>query len=204
VTMLAVAFFAVDAPDTRQADAALSAVLADLVPPTAEALEDGVGPADGKDGRYLIAYTDAVAIGSQSYGLVSELERRGFDVGVRPAFGVLATRHRVLEPEDATARVVLASGVFVDRWREVPGAVEVALVDRRTPAERGEFDRLRTQVIADLRAAGLDERVVDVDENLFGVGVDRRVPARTRERINLMAELGVPTAVFVAPPEADI
>ncbi|MGH9118525.1 MAG: hypothetical protein ACRD0A_11835 [Acidimicrobiales bacterium] len=204
VAMLAVTVFAVDAPETRQADAALSAVLADLVPPTAEALEAGVGPADGRDGRYVVAYTDAVAIGSQSYGLVSELERLGFDVGVRPAFGVLATRHRVLDPAEATARVVLATGVFVVRWREVPGAVEVALVDRRTPAEREEFDRLRTEVIAELGAAGLAERVVDVDENLFGVGVDPRVPATTRLKINRLAELGVPTAVFVAPPDADI
>jgi hypothetical protein len=204
VIAVSVVTFTVDAPETRQADAALSDILAELVTPTADALTEGVGAADGRDGRYLVSSHDAVAIGSQSYGLVNELERRGFDVAMHPAFDVIATSHRVIEPGDATARVALATGTYVDRWQAVAGAVEVASVDPRTPAERDEYDRLRTGVIDELEAAGLTELVPAVDENLFGVGTDSRVPPLTRLSVNRMAELGVPTAVFVAPADADI
>jgi hypothetical protein len=204
VIVVAVVRFTIAAPSTEQSDLALSLVLADLVPSTAEALEDGVGAADGKDGRYLVTWSDTVAIGSQGYGLLNELERRGFDVGVLAPFGVIATRHRVLDTGDATAKVVLATGTFVERWRDVPGVEEVATVDPRSPTERREFDRLRAKVIDDLRASGLDDLVPAVDENLFAVGTDSRVSPLTRLDVNDMFDLGVPTAVFVAPPDAEL
>jgi hypothetical protein len=193
--------FSVEAPDTEHADEELSLVLAELVSPTAAALEDGVGAADGKAGHYLVMFDDAVAIGSQGYGLLNELERRGFDVGMDPGFAVIVTRHRALDAVDATARVVLATGVNAERWSEVPDAVEVARTDPRSPAEREEFDELRSSVIEELRAAGLEELVPGVDTNLFGTSIDARAPTSAQQAMSRMAELGVPTAVFVVPPE---
>jgi hypothetical protein len=204
VIAVAVVRFTIEAPGTEQSDLALSLVLADVVPPTAEALDDGVGAADGPDGRYLVRWSDTVAIGSQGYGMLNELERRGFDVGVPAPFGVIATRHRVLETDDATAQVVLATGTFVERWRDVPGVEEVATVDPRSAAERREFERLRAEVIDDLRASGLDDLVAAVDENLFAVGTDSRVAPLTRLDVNDMFDLGVPTSVFIAPPDASL
>jgi hypothetical protein len=171
------------------------------VAPTAAALDDGVGAADGRTGRYLVMFDDAVAIGSQGYGLLNELERRGFDVGMDPGFAVIVTRHRVLDAVDATARVVLATGVNADRWSEVPGAVEVARTDPRSAAEREEFEELRSSVIDQLRGAGLEELVPGVDTNLFGTSIDDRVPAPAKQSLSRMADLGVATAVFVVPPE---
>ena len=51
-------------------------------PPTVRALESGPGrPAAGKNGHYLVTFTDTVNIGAPFYGLILELERQGFDVG---------------------------------------------------------------------------------------------------------------------------
>jgi hypothetical protein len=195
--------FVIDAPGTEPGDLELSRVLAEVVPGTARALEDGVGAADGPDGRYLVTWDDSLAFGAQGQGLVNDLERRGFDVGVSEVFGVILTRHRVLEPEDATARLVLAVGDPVERWRSVPEAVEAVSVDPRSPSELERFDDLRDRVIESLEREGLDALVPEVDGNLFRVGTDPRVPARTRLWVNEMAALGVPTAVFILPPDVE-
>jgi hypothetical protein len=202
VALLLTVRTSIDATDAEPSDAQLSVVLNDLVDPTVAGLERGEGAATGRDGRYLVSWSDALHIGSQAYGLMSELERAGFDAGLIPLFHVPATDHRVVPPDEATARVELVTGHFVEEWRARPGAVELAHVDARTPAEVERFDALRAQVLDELRAAGLDELVEVVDVNLFGAAVDPRVPDVTRRRMDEMLHLGLPTSVFVAPPDS--
>jgi hypothetical protein len=192
----------VDAADAGTPAPRLSAAVGEVIGPTVRALDERVGPATGLDGRYLVTWTDAAFIGSEGFALVNELERRGFDVGVLDAYRTPGTRSRVRSREDATAVVQLATGVHVERWEHVDGAVEVARFDPRSPAERVEHERLRTTVIEELRAARLDDLLVDVDENLFRAAIDERVPPPTRRHLRRMVALGVPVAVFVAPPEA--
>src|SRR3954467_1122076 len=85
------------------------------------------------------------------------------------------TTSRVIEPADATAIVHLATGSHIDEWRKVPGAVEVAYVDPRSPEQQAEFSRLRGEVIPMLHAAGLDDIVPHVDDNVFGAAIDDRL-----------------------------
>jgi hypothetical protein len=191
----------VDAVDTEPPEPHLSSTLGAVLPETMAALERGEGPATGRDGRYMVAFSDALYFGSQSYGLVSELERAGFDAGMTDVLHVPITDHRVIGPDDATALVVLATGHNIDRWRERPEAVEVAYVEPRDARERAEFTRLRTIVIDDLRADGLDDIVPLVDDNLFGASIDERVSDRAQRLMTRMLELGERTAVFVAPPD---
>ena len=61
-----------------------SEILRRVVGPTAEALDRGRVPGGGRAGRYLVTWTDPIAIGTQGFGLISELERRGFHVGAEP------------------------------------------------------------------------------------------------------------------------
>jgi hypothetical protein len=192
----------IDAVDAEQSDIQLSLVLDDLTDPTVEALERGEGVATGRDGRYLVDWQDALHIGSQGYGLMSELERAGFDTGLRPFWQVPATEHRTLEPEEATAQVVLVTGPALGEWRDRDDAVEVAHVDPRTPEDEVRFGELRAQVLTDLRAEGLDELLVDVDANLFGIAVHPEVPDVTRRLMDEMLHIGLPTSIFVAPPDA--
>ena len=199
VALLAVGRFTADAWDSPHADATVARDLAVVVDEAAAGLDAGEGLATGKDGRYLVTWSDAFHIGSQGYGLLSELERRGFDVGVGAGRRAPGTAHRVLEPPEATARIHLATGAFVARWRGVAQAVEVASVDPRTAAEREELDELRAEVTATLQALGLDELVPRLQDNLFGAAIDERVPDATQEQMGRMLEIGGPLAIFVVP-----
>ncbi len=191
--------FAFAAWNSPHADASVASELAAVIDQAAAGLDANAGEATGHDGRYLVSWTDAFHIGSQGYGLLNELERRGFEVGVDAKARVPAAAHRVLDPTRATARIHLATGVNVDRWRAVLGAVEIVTFDPRSAAGRAEQTRLRTQVIATLRRLGLSDLVTEVDDNLFGAAIDERVPRATQEQMGRMLELGAPLAIFVAP-----
>lgn len=191
VGLLAVGRFTVDAWNSPHADANVARDLAAVVDEAADGLD--------RDGRYLITWSDALHIGSQGFGLLNELERRGFEVGIEAGRRVPATAHRVLAPGNATARVHLATGAFVERWRSVDGAVEIAFVDPRDADDRAEQDRLRDEVTATLLDLGLDELVPQLDDNLFGAAIDERVPDATQEQMGRMLELGGPLAVFLVP-----
>ena len=191
---------AFDARSAEPSDMELSIVLDAVVDPTIDALEAGEGPATGYEGTYIVQWTDALHIGSQAYGLLNELDRAGFDAGLDPHFRVPATEHRVMEPGEATARVELVTGRYIEEWRARDDAVEVAAVDLRTPDDLERFDELRALVEEDLRAAGLQELIPRLDDNLFGVGVDPRVADVVRRRIDEMLHIGLPTSVFVTVP----
>lgn len=192
-TVLGAVVLTVDAADAERSEERLSATLGALVGPTRSALDED-------DGVYLVTWSDAAHFGSQGYGLVSELERAGFDVGALEPYRVPITDHRVVDPDDAAAMVTLANGPWIERWRRTPGAVEVAFVDPRSPAETEAFEQLRSGAINGLRDAGLDELVPLVDGNLFGASIDARLPPEVEDRLARMLDLGLPTAVFVSPP----
>lgn len=202
VGLLITARFSVDAWSSPHADAPVAAELAAVVDDAVAGLDAGVGGTDGRTDRYLLTWSDAFHIGSPAYGLLNELERRGFDVYVEPGRRVPATAHRAIEPAAATARIHLATGAHVERWRDVPGAVEIAQVDPRTPASRAEQTSLRRAVIERLRALGLDDLVGQVDDNLFGAAIDERVPAETQRQMGRMLDIGTPLSVFVVPVDA--
>lgn len=190
------------APDAVASDNQLSEVLHALVAPTVDALDAGVGEATGRDGRYLVAFDDALHIGSQAYGLVTELERAGFDVGMDPAFGVPITHHRTITPAQATARVELVTGIYLDEWRAIPGAVEVGPIDLRSPAELEELATLRAEVEPALEAEGLGELIPYLDTNLFRAAIDQRASEPLRVKMDRMLKIGMPTSVFITAPNA--
>lgn len=199
--LVLVGVLTVQAPDVEAPAPRLSAGLGAVLDDTEAAVREGVGAATGPDGRYAVSWTDGLYIGAQGYGVVSELERRGLDVGGMPWARVPLTEHRVIDAAEATAVLHFATGIFVDQWRARPEAVEVATADPRTPAEREEFEALRAQVITDLEATGLDDVVPLVDGNLFGASLDPRLDDGTHERMGRMLDLGIPISVFIAPPD---
>jgi hypothetical protein len=208
VLVLSTVVFVIDAADAPTPDDNLSETLGALLPPTMSAIEAGEGPATGTDGRYRVTWNDAFYFGSQGFGLVSELERRGLDAVADHTWRVPVTRHRALDdapPEgQATATVALATGIYVDQWRSVPGAVEVAFVEPRDDEELAEYERLREDVLAGLAEAGLDDLVEQVDSNLFGASIDERLPDDVEEAMARMLLLGQESAIFLAPPGAHL
>jgi hypothetical protein len=194
----AVSFAGADHPEER-----LSEAVGTLAAPTYAAVVDGVGAATGPDGVYLVRWSDAADIGSPGYGLLDELERRGLDVAADEIFHVQVTDHRVRPRSDATAQIHLATGGYVDAWRDVPDAVEVAEFDPRTDAQRAEYEDVRARVIERLQAEGLADLAPLVDTNLFGLSIDDRLSADDAADITRLLDLGRPMVVFIAPAPAE-
>jgi hypothetical protein len=201
VTTLAsvVTFADAEVPEER-----LSRAVGALAAPTYAAIADGLGAATGVDGEYQVRWSDAADIGSPGFGLLDELERRGLDVAADEFFRVPATEHRVRPRDLANAQVHLATGTYVDRWREVPFALEVATYDPRTAEQVARAEEVRSRVIARLRVEGLDDVAEQVDTNLFGASLDRRISAEDLADLAELLDLGQPMAVFIAPAEAEI
>src|SRR5581483_5828765 len=110
--VIAVVFSARSALDARGAEHSDATVVEELravVPGTVAALD--------RNGTYLVAWDDSAFFGSPGYGLLNELDRRGFHVGSFDGIKVIVTPHRVVDESAATARVQLATGIWVDRWR---------------------------------------------------------------------------------------
>jgi hypothetical protein len=200
VILVAAGSFVRDAARVDVPEPHLSEILGELVGPTARALDDGVGAADGKAGRYAVVWADAYYFGSQGYGLINELERRDFTAGAYPTYRVPVTQQRIIPEGQATAEVVLATGVNVVRWRAEPGVVEVADVEPRDAAELAEFTRLRGESIDALNAADLPDVAELIDTNLFLASTDARLPVGVEAKLTRMLALGEETAVFIAPP----
>ncbi len=182
----------------------LSRPLGAVVDPTVEALEASVAGAAGRDGTYTVVWNDAASFGSQGFGLVSELERRGFDAGTPGLWRVPITEQRVVDIEDADVVVLFATGAYLDQWRDQPLAIEVATVEPRSATQRREFDQLRTELLDGLAALPIDtvrrDALVEaVDFNLFSVQTDPAVPIELQRTVDRMLKLGQETAVFLIP-----
>jgi hypothetical protein len=201
-TAVSTLVFGLAARDTEITDTRESEQLGEVVPPTLAALERPGVLGGGKDGRYLVDFTiDPIAIGSQGFGLVNELERAGYDVGLPELHWAGGTRHRVREPSESTGILHLAVGGAIAELEARPELEEVARADSRTPAEQAESERLAPELEAELRAAGLDDLAADVDRLLFAVALDPRLPPDAHARALRLMELGLPIAVFLGPPE---
>jgi hypothetical protein len=195
-----VGMFTNDAAHAEQPAARQSLLLSQLAPATAEALDADVAGTGGRDGRYLVTWTDPVAIGATGFGLLLELERQGFDVGVLEPYGRGAVEHRVVDPDEATGQVDLVVGeAGIAAAAEQPGAVVVAEADIRTEADIERYERLRDEVVGQLEGVGAAELEPTLDTALMAVAIDPRVPEETRELIADMADIGAPAAVFVTP-----
>ncbi len=70
------------------------------------------------------------------------------------------------------------------------------------PPSAPSTHRLRSEVIADLKAANLRPLVPAVDFSIVFVGINEKVPQVDRAKLQRMLDLGLPVAVFVGPGAA--
>jgi hypothetical protein len=176
-----------------------NASLGAIVGPTAARL--AALEAEGERGPYFLTwFPDGWTIGAQGYGLLNELTRLGFDVKAHVVNRPGSTRYHVMDPSEATIEVHVATGRDIARWQADGRYEQVAYIDPRPPADRAEFEALRSRVITDLERDGFPDAQKLVDENLFTFGIDPSVPEASRDRMARMLEIGMPTAVFIGPP----
>jgi hypothetical protein len=190
---------ALDAVDAEPTQANYSAMLAEFTDAVTDAIDTARVPGGGPDGRYLITWTDGVNLGSTGFGLLSELERRGYDVGVISAHGPGARPHRVMDPDEATAEIHISFGPDIERWQAKPEAEQIVYVDQRTEEDLAAYERARSEAVEALRRAGRDELVEAVDTAPFQLYFDDRVPEDARGAIKQINDIGQPAAVFASP-----
>jgi hypothetical protein len=186
--------FAVDAAHVEVTEPQLSRSMDAIVPDTIAELDDR-----GRDGRYLITGNDPTYFAARTFALINELDRAGFDVRVSPAQQVTLTKHRTIEPGQATAEVHLAVGPDIDVWANEPGAEQIAFYDPADRDERAEFDRLQQEVIDELEESGQADRIPDFEANPDGLGLNKVFGGEIAEKVARMIEIGEPIAVFIGP-----
>jgi hypothetical protein len=119
------AMFSFDAVDAEPTQANYSQMVGEFTAATTEAIDDGSVEGGGPGSRYLLTWTDGVNLGSTGYGLLNELERRGYDAGVIGTHGPGARPHRVLPIREATAEVHISLGPDIELWDAKPDAERV-------------------------------------------------------------------------------
>ncbi len=198
VSTVAFTAAAVDAPPPSATE---SSILGGLLPGTVAALERGDGAAVGRDGRYLVTWTDAYYFGSQGYGLVSELERDGFDARAEEHRHVPITDHRVIDLAGRGRRDGLPRHRFVHRRGPGPARRRRGRV-RRTP-RRGRTGGVRSPARRCHRRARPRPGSTTSSRSSTATSSAPRSTsestAPTQRKMARMLELGQPAAVFVAP-----
>jgi hypothetical protein len=180
---------------------ASSTQLAALAPQAVAAIRERLGAATGAEGRYLVTWSEPLGLaGGEGIGLVNELERQGFHVGVSSKYRSMVTEHRVLDIKDATARIHVAQGGFIRDATRTKGAVRIAYSEQRTLEEREEFARLRAGLDKALRDLGRADVARAIDRDLPGAGTVPGLHPLFQFAIARMCEIGMPAAVFVMPP----
>ncbi len=152
----------------------------------------------------MVFWQESVFPGAHGFGLLGELERLGYQVGVDNTWRVPATPQRVLDPGEIDSEIHLVSGSYVDEWRARSGQgyVEVAGYDGRTDRQRERFDELAARVDARLIEIDREDLISIVDLNILAVSLEPELPDDVVDDLSEMLDLGQPLAVFIAPPGA--
>ena len=189
--LVSTAVFTWTAVGVTPPDMSYSRTIAALAPSTVEALD----PTQ----RYLVRWTDPIALGGPGFGMLLELERQGLDVGAPKYYSAAVEPHRVRAESDADSVITVVSGDDnIALARRIPGAREVAATDHRSPAERARYQSLQDRAREELVAQGLPEVANQISGTIWAGLIDPRVNQQTFETLSEMLSIGVGTAVFVS------
>ncbi len=197
-----VALFAATTTEAARAtipDQTLSNQMTHVIRPAIAAIEAGKVPGDTGHGKYLVTWYDPVNIGSAGYTLLDELDAHGISVALEPTFLGIVPGRQTVPRGQARGLIHLSVGdLDIGRWRSDPNATEVAYYDGRTAAQKAEFARLRRDARRLVSRAGGDPDVVD--KSLVGASLNTSLPLRATQDMSRMSEIGLPVAIFLAPP----
>jgi hypothetical protein len=155
--------------------------------------------------HYLIRWTDPPLSGVP-FGVLLDLEKHGFHVGVDAPSAAAALPHRVL-PEASANEVlwVVLGDTNIDLMRARADATELGYFDQRSPDEINTSDALRQHLIDRLIELDLPCLVPRIDGQyglasffLGLLGVPHDVATLAGDYISY----GLPVAVFALPPFA--
>ncbi len=172
-----------------------SAVVAALTPRVQAALSS--------EQRYLIRWHDPVGLGATPFGLLLELERRGYAIGVDQQFAAAALPHRVFAEPTTQAVLWVVLGARIEQFRSNPAFREVADADLRSDqqqARSGELSALLQRRFAEIGQPELFDRL-DAQYGAAGLlFIQPPLPTDIAAAVSEFVALRVPAAVFLAPP----
>ncbi|QXC62106.1 hypothetical protein KSP35_04660 [Aquihabitans sp. G128] len=162
-----------------------------LAPRTAAALQPGT--------RYLVDWEDPVYLGGVGFGLLLDLERRGFDVGSPAPTATAVEPRRVRCPGGYDAVLTAVTGpLAIAAWKAKPDARVLAESGPSDPGfdYQATFDELQRT----LAAEGTDLDPAQLERSLTLVVLSPAAPAAAHRLASRLVSEGVPTAVFLQDP----
>lgn len=160
-------------------------------------LVDDVSREIDRDKTYQIRFYDPYTLNATGFGLLLELERRGFDVKVAPEFAAAALPHRTA-PMDQTDEVLwVVVGPALEEALSDPALTVLATFNPRTSKQQARAKELLIEVENGLREAGRDDLVSSLDSP--GASILFTQPPLPEDTADLVRELigmGQPTGVF--------
>ena len=154
---------------------------------------------------YRLEHHDPVALGSAAFGMLLELDKRGFHVGIDEAGRAGALPFRVVPRDQADAVLLYVTGdAAIEQMRADPAALELASTDQRTPEEQLLSAALLRELQERLCADGRADLIPRLDDQyghaalLFGTEL-------ADDEIDLLqrySDLRLPGAVFEVSPSS--
>jgi len=184
---------------------ATSRALATLVPQTLTSLEQTPPAAAGREGGYLITWTDPFGVVGdlEAFGLANELTRADIEVGFEAANRLRAAPYLTIDPVEATAVLRVVTGAAITEWEERDDVRLIARYDPRSADERALQDRLRGEIDEELGALGLTDLIPQIDRSfigaIFAFDANTAVPDALVAKMVSALGLGTPSAVFLEP-----
>lgn len=167
-----------------------SRILAGLIDETAAALDPG--------SSYQIRFYDPYTLNATGFGLLLELERRGFDVKVDPEFAAAALPHRTAPMQETDGVLWVVVGPAIERAALDPRLTTIARFNPRSAEQQTRSRQLLQDVADGLRAAGRDDLVSSLDSPGASIlFAEPPLPEATADLIRELISMGQPTGVFL-------
>ena len=115
------------------------------------------------DRRYLLRWQDSSGLGATAFGMILELERQGYHVGVDLPSAAAALPHRVLFEDQADGVITIVIGSRADTMMVPVFSQVVASYDPRNVLQKARYFILRDSLRGYAQGAGREDLINVID-----------------------------------------